>query len=172
MNFRAFAVSLYAALFLLQPASAQTLPDSIAGVAFLIGDWTGGGASQGGMTDAGTSSIHLIVGGNAIERRDHNDVTDKDGKLQQSFDQVMLIYPEDGTLRADYLDGAHTIHYVKATVEPGVSVRFESRETPGMPVYTLTYRRNSPDTLSVTFMSQMPGSQSVLLIAAGTMTRK
>jgi hypothetical protein len=166
-----FTVALLIALLTGGAATAQTLPDSIAGVAFLIGDWTGGGASEGGMTDKGTSSIHLIVGGNALLRKDHNDVTDKDGKLQESFDQYMLIYPEGGTLHADYLDGAHTIHYVRAEIAPGQSVQFESAAAPGAPVFRLTYTKETAETLGIKFEMQPPGGTNFATVASGILTR-
>jgi hypothetical protein len=166
-----FAVALSALILTGAGASAQTLPDSIAGIAFLIGDWHGDGKSEGGMTNHGTSSIHLIVGGNALLRRDHTDVTDKNGKLQESFDQVMLIYPEGGTLHADYLDGAHTIHYVKATVSPGVSVQFESAGGTGAPVFHLTYTKTDTDTLGIAFEMQPPGTAPFTMVAKGEVHR-
>ncbi len=166
-----FALTLCAFLLVGSAASAQTLPDSLAGVAFLVGDWHGDGTSEGGMTNHGTSSIHLIVGGNALLRRDHTDVVDKAGKLQESFDQVMLIYPEGGTLHADYLDGAHTIHYVKATVAPGASVMFESAGGTGAPVFHLTYTRTDADTLGVVFEMQPPGAPNFMTVAKGEVHR-
>ncbi|HEX4304135.1 MAG TPA: hypothetical protein VHZ78_15165 [Rhizomicrobium sp.] len=171
MIVRAFAASLFALLLVSSHASAQTLPDSIAGIAFLIGDWHGDGTSEGGMTNQGTSSIHLIVGGNALLRRDHTDVTDKTGKLQESFDQVMLIYPEGGTLHADYLDGAHVIHYAKATVSPGVSVMFESASGTGAPVFHLTYTKTDADTLGIAFEMQPPGAPKFVTVASGSVHR-
>jgi hypothetical protein len=172
MILRVLMTSFLALLFAAGSATAQTLPDSIAGVAFLIGDWTGGGTSEGGMTDTGTSSIHLIVGGNALERRDHNDVSDRSGKLQESFDQIMLIYPEGGTLHADYFDGAHTIHYTRATVAPGQSVTFEGAAAGGVPLFRLTYTRTSADMLGIKFEMQPPGVSAFTTVASGTLTRK
>ena len=167
-----FVLALFAFLFAGSAAQAQTLSDSMAGVAFLIGDWGGTGKSEGGTADTGTSHIHLIVGGNALLRQDHTDVTDKTGKLQESFDQIMLIYPEGGTLHADYLDGAHVIHYVKAAIMPGQSVQFESAAGQGAPVFRLSYTKTSADTLGILFEMQPPGAAAFVPVAQGTVTRK
>jgi hypothetical protein len=121
---RAFVYAGLLSSILAIPATAQTAPSPLDGLSFLVGDWTGTGKSENGGTDTGRSSIQRIVGGNALLRRDHTDVTDKNGKLIESFDQIMLIYPEGGTLHADYLDGTHVIHYIHAVIQPGQSVQF------------------------------------------------
>ena len=55
------------------------------------------------------------------------------------FDQIMMIYPEAGTVRADYSDGVHVIHYVSAMVEPGAAVTFTSAASPHLPTRLPTH---------------------------------
>jgi hypothetical protein len=153
-------------------ASAQTLSPQIAPIGFLVGEWTGAGKSEGNNSDAGTSSIQPIVGGTALLRRDHNDVTDASGKPVESFDQIMAIYPEGGTLHADYLDGTHVIHYVGAAVQPGQSVQFDTAVTPNAPAFRLTYTKTSADTLAIKFEMMLPGKSTFRTVAEGAVKRR
>jgi hypothetical protein len=141
-------------------------------IGFLIGKWTGEGKSEGGNTDRGTSSIEPIVGGTALLRRDHNDVIDSKGKRVESFDQVMLIYAEAGTLRGDYTDGSHIIHYRSATVNPGVSVQFVTEMTPDAPAFRLTYSKMSPSILGVRFEMALPGTTEFHTVAEGQISKR
>jgi hypothetical protein len=68
----------------------------------------------------------------------------------------MLIYPEGGTLHADYSDGQHVIHYTSATVSAGKSVTFMSAAGTG-PVFQLSYILQSADTLAISISMQAPG---------------
>jgi hypothetical protein len=158
------------ALAIASPATAQTAP--LPGISFLVGEWTGTGKSEGDTTDIGKSSIQPVVGGNALLRRDHTDVADKSGKVVESFDQIMLIYPEGGTLHADYLDGTHVIHYTSATVQPGQSVQFLSAASPVAPVFRLTYTKVGDTMLGIKFEMQPPGAPAFQTIAEGSVTRK
>jgi hypothetical protein len=83
----------------------------------------------------------------------------------------MLIYPEAGTIHADYSDGQHVIHYTGATVIPGKSVTFTSAALPGAPTFQLTYLLQRPDTLGLTFGMAPPGQKTVHPIATGTLKR-
>lgn len=153
-------------------AHAETLSPQLAPVQFLIGDWTGHGKSENNSTDTGTSSIHAIVGGAALLRRDHNDVRDAKGKLTESFDQVMLIYPEGDTLHADYVDGSHTIHYIRADVTDGQSVEFLTAVTANAPTFRLTYTKASATTLDIKFEMAAPGGTDFHTVAEGVVARK
>jgi hypothetical protein len=105
-----------------------------------------------------------------LVRRDHTDISDASGKLTNSFEQLMAIYPEAGTLHGDYFDGQHIIHYTSATVVPGTSVTFASAPAAG-PVFHLTYTLQPPATLAVTFAMAAPGSTDFHTIASGTLLK-
>jgi hypothetical protein len=154
-------------------AGPPSAPPALTGAAFLAGHWSGGRGqvSDTGGTSTGSSSFELVANGSALLRRDHTDLFDAAGKPTGSFDQIMLIYPEGGTLHADYLDGGHVIHYTSAVVVPGRSVTFSSAAEPGAPVFKLGYTLTAPTTLAVAFSMAPPGSSDFHPIAIGTLTR-
>ncbi len=156
-------------------ARAQTSPlaPGLAGLSFLVGVWSDGNGrvAERGGTSTGTSVITAEAGGGALLRRDHTSLQDASGRPAGGFDQIMLIYPEGGGLRADYADGSHVIHYVSAEVQPGRSVVFASAARPGAPVFRLRYELAGPGTLAVSFAIAAPGASDFRPIATGTLTR-
>lgn len=161
-------------LLLATPAFAEpALKPALQPVAFLVGNWDQGEGkvAETGGTSKGGSVMSVESDGAAILRRDHTETFDKAGKPAGSFHQTMLIYPDGGTLKADYVDGeGHAIHYVSAAVIPSKSVTFTSAAGQG-PVFRLTYESRSPDALAVTFGMTPPGSDQLRPIAAGTLKR-
>jgi hypothetical protein len=172
----ASAAALLAALALPNgSAIAQTTPvlqPALAPIAFLVGTWTSaaGTVADTGETAAGRSTISVEVGGAAMLRRDHTDLS-RGGKATESFDQLMLIYPESATLHADYTDGTHVIHYASAAVIPDRSIAFTSVAAAGAPTYRLTYEVVDADTISVHFDVEPPGASAFVPIATGTLHR-
>ena len=114
--------------------------------------------------------------GAALLRSDHTETFDAKGKPTGAFHQIMLIYPEGGTLHADYSDGeGHVIHYTTATVSAGRSVIFTSPPTPGAPTFLLTYEARPPNALSVNFSMFPPDGRGdrhhPITIASGTLKK-
>ena len=126
---------------------------ALAGISFLVGDWqTGRGqVADTGGTANGRSIMSLEAGGNVLLRKDHTDLFDKTGKPTGSFEQIMIVYPEAGTLHADYSDGQHVIHYTIANVVAGRSVTFTSSARPDAATFRLRYSLSAPRTLRVSF---------------------
>jgi hypothetical protein len=156
------------------PALAQPkLKPQLAEIGFLVGDWTSGSGkvADTGDTDRGGSKITVEADGAALLRQDHTETFDAKGKPTGAFHQVMLIYPEGGTLHADYSDGeGHVIHYVKAEVVAGRSVVFTAAAPPGAPQFRLAYELKAPGELGVDFAMVLPGG-AVRPIAAGTLRK-
>lgn len=155
-------------------AAEPPLKSELDGLNFLLGRWQDGTGkvADTGNASTGTSAFSSEAGGAALLRRDHTDLYDKAGKLTGGFDQIMLIYPENDTLHADYTDGTHVIHYGSATVVPGKSVTFLSVATPGFPIFRLEYALKSPGELAVTFSAAAPGTTNFSAVATGSLRRK
>jgi hypothetical protein len=119
-----------AALFVALSASAASPPlkADLAGIGFLVGRWesSNGKVADTGGTSRGFSVVTVEANGTALLRRDYTDLFDAGKKPSGGFDQIMLIYPENGTIHADYSDGQHVIHYTSAAVVAGESVTFSS----------------------------------------------
>lgn len=81
----------------------------------------------------------------------------------------MMVYAEDGTIRADYVDGAHVIHYRSATIEPGCAVTFDTGAIPGAPAFRLSYRMQKPGSLAPSFSMAPPGRDTFRPVAVGTL---
>jgi len=151
---------------------AQTKPE-LAAVSFLIGDWVSGrgDVADTGQQSTGSSHIQLVANGGALLRQDRTNLFDKNGRAAGGLDQVMLVYPEGGTLRADYSDGQHVIHYTSAAVEAGKSVTFSTSPSAAAPMFKLNYTLDDPNTLAVTFSMAPPGSSTFRNIATGTLKK-
>src|SRR4051812_10314990 len=85
-----------------QPAA--TLKAPLAGIGFLVGDWASdnGKVADTGGTSKGASHVTVQADGWMLLRQDHNQLFDAHGKPAGGFSQTMVVYPEGGTLRADY----------------------------------------------------------------------
>jgi hypothetical protein len=155
-------------------APAKTLGPELEPLSFLVGSWTAGQgqAAQTGGTATGRSAFSIEAGGGALLRRDHTSLKGPDGKRAGGLDQVMLIYPEAGGLKADYSDGGHVIHYASAEVTPGRSVVFRSAPQPDAPSFRLTYAAATGDMLTVKFEMAAPGRTDFKPVAEGQMARR
>jgi len=166
-----FSIALF--LGMASAAGAQTTPlnTELSGIGFLVGTWgnSDGKVAETGGTARGSSTITAEAGGSALLRRDHTDLFGADGKPSGSFDIIMLIYPQGGTLHADYADGQHVINYTSAVVVPGKSVVFMTATTPGAPTFRLRYELTGPMTLAILFEIAPAGQTSFHPIASGTL---
>jgi hypothetical protein len=159
-------------LALASPCLAEPVLDAkISGLGFLVGKWVSddGKVADTGGNAKGSSVFTVEANGGAILRRDHTILTDASGKATGDFDQIMLIYPDHGTVNAEYSDGQHLIHYNSADITPNSAVTFSSAAGAG-PVFRLTYSYKAPDSLAVTFGLIPPGG-SFQPIATGTLKR-
>ena len=162
-----------AALLLASPtlAHAAAPQGPLADVGFLVGNWKSGvgKVADTGGTSVGTSRITLEADGKTLLRRDRTQTFNKVGEPAGAFSQIMLIYPEGGTLRADYGDGeGHVIHYTAASITPGKSVEFTA-PAGAAPGFRLTYTLTARNALNVEFGMLPPGGAPFHEIASGTL---
>jgi hypothetical protein len=154
-------------------AQTPRLSPALSPVGFLVGRWIAeGGRAAPDKPLRGVSTIEPAVSGQALLRRDHTDVVGPDGAVVQSFDQIMLIYPDAGHLHGDYFDGAHVIHYVDAVIEPEHSVRFTTAPAVGAPAFRLTYEKEADGRLRILFEMQAPGQSGFQTLAEGMARRQ
>lgn len=157
-------IAMAATTAIAQPA---TLKAPLVGVGFLVGDWKGDGkvANTGGNS-TGTSHMTVAADGWMLLRQDHTQTFDASGKTTEGFSQTILVYPEAGTLHADYGDGeGHVIPYASAAVTPGRSVVFTAPPSATGPDFQLSYALTRPDDLAVDFGMLLPGSGPIHRIA-------
>lgn len=120
----------------------------LGGLSFPIGTWSGGDGKVAETVSACSTPSGTPAGG---------------------FDLVMMVYAEDGTIRADYVDGAHVIHCRSATIEPGCAVTFDTGAIPGAPAFRLSYRMQKPGSLAPSFSMAPPGRDTFRPVAVGTL---
>jgi hypothetical protein len=175
MRLAAFAIIMSFALpVVASSVTPPALKPDLAAIGFMIGDWQSGDGqvADTGGTSKGRAIISAEANGAVILSRAQTKLFDRAGKPAGGFQQLLSIYPDGGTLHADYSDGDHLIHYVSADVVPGKSVTFASAAAKGAPVFRLTYELTSPKIMTISFGMVPPGSMEFHPIAVGTATKK
>lgn len=129
-------------------------PASLVPLRFLLGDWEAIPDSSGGAT--GAFSFSSGVQEHVIVRTNYSISRAADAKPSSRHDDLMVIYDEAGTVRADYFDNeGHVIRYV---VQPKArSVAFVSEIKPSEPRYRLTYDLGADGILNGRFEVAAPG---------------
>ena len=99
----------------------------------LIGEWIASDPLPGGATGGTTFALELQ--GRVLVRKNFADY----GKGKPRHEDLIVMYQDGATTRADYWDNeGHVIHYVATVEEGGRRFRFLSDAGPG-PHYRLTY---------------------------------
>lgn len=160
------------ALSLLLPAAAFAAPpDPFAGLAFLVGEWTAGpGGGKPGEAIGGGFTLGPDLGGAVLVRRNRAEYAPRPGQARgEVHEDLMVIHPEGGALKAVYFDGeGHVVRYAVTAGEG--SATFESEPGPG-PRFRPVYRRHGEGQVSVAFLVAPPGKDFQPYVS-GTARRK
>jgi hypothetical protein len=146
------------------PAGGQppALVEALRPLQFLLGSWEGTGTGAPGAS-TGTAGFTVDLQGHALLRRATNDAP------TGHHEDLMVIYPGTGDLRALYIDNEqHVISYrVTVTSDPRGAV-FLSEETPGAPRFRLTYALGKDGVLTTSFAMAGPGAADFKTYVEGT----
>jgi hypothetical protein len=146
----AFAVALALAADARAQASASLAP-----LEFLLGDWEAVGLPPG---ESGAFIFSLAVQERIIVRTNYAQYPARDGRPATRHDDLMVIFPENDRLKADYFDSEqHVIRYVISIRGPK-DVMFLSELKPSEPRYRLTYTLGSDNVLKGAFDVSAPGA--------------
>jgi hypothetical protein len=130
--------------------------DPLAAVAALLGKWVAEpDPKQPGVT--GWTTFDRALGDRVAVRRNHASYPARDGKPASEHDDLMVVFVENGKLRAEYWDSEG--HVIRYEVQPPAASRliFLSEARAGTPRFRLTYAWPEPRKLELTFEIAPPG---------------
>jgi len=124
---------------------------------FLLGEWVGEGKGSPGE-GAGTFSFEFSLDSRVLVRKSHSTYPATKDRPAFTHDDLMMIYPEGGRMRAIYFDNEdHVIHYtVSASADPPGLV-FLSDPTPNAPRFRFRYASLGKDKVNGRFEIAAPG---------------
>jgi hypothetical protein len=150
----ALAFALVAAFTAATADGAQT-PTDLSALAFLLGDWDAVGLPPG---ESGAFNFSLAVQDRIIVRTNYAKTAARDGRPATRHDDLMVIFVEGDTIRANYFDSEkHVIHYVVQTRGPR-GVVFVSEPKAAEPRYRLSYSLGADELLKGAFEIAAAGS--------------
>lgn len=127
--------------------------DLLSPLRFLIGEWQAIDTPSG---ETGSFTFRLAVQDRVIVRTNEAVYAATTDRPASRHDDLMVIYEEHGSLRADYFDNeGHVIRYACAP-QDGHAVAFVSDAIPGEPRYRLTYTGGPNGTLLGSFEIASP----------------
>lgn len=116
-------------------------------IQFLMGEWTGQGTGDPGHGSGGYS-FGFDLDKRVLIRNNHADYPAANGRPAFSHHDLMIVYPENGNLRADYFDNkGHVIHF-KVQFSTVNMVEFVDDH------YRLTYTKLSDNKVGIKFGNQ------------------
>ena len=130
--------------------------DPLAVAAPLVGRWVADSdAKAPGVT--GWTIFEREAQGHALTRKNHASYPATKEQPARTHDDVMLLFSENGQLRADYVDSeGHVIRYV-VHAEGASTLVFVSDGAASAPRFRLTYRWPEKDRLDLLFEIAPPG---------------
>ena len=157
MSSSALVLLLPGLLFTTADTDAGPPRDPLASLAPLLGKWVAEpDPKQPGVT--GWTTFERALGERVVVRKNHASYPPKDGRSASEHDDLMVVFAEDGKLRADYWDSeGHVIRY-EAQSPAASRLVFLSEARPGAPRFRLTYAWPQPGRLELTFEIAPPGA--------------
>lgn len=135
-------------------ASAQK-PADLTPLTFLAGDWRATDTAPG---EEGRFAFQMQVQDHVMVRTNLAAYAAAGDRPASRHDDLMVIYGENGTLKADYFDNeGHVIRYVVHPERNG-RVVFISEPVASQPRYRLTYALGADGVLNGSFEIAAPGS--------------
>jgi hypothetical protein len=134
-----------------QPAATVELT----ALRFLVGEWEAIETSPG---ERGGFTFSLGVQDRVMTRTNHAIYDARDGRPASRHDDLMVIYVESGTIKADYFDSEqHVIRYVVQR-SGDRQVTFVSEPHASEPRYRLSYAAQPDGSLAGRFEIAAPGA--------------
>jgi hypothetical protein len=141
-------------LLLATTAGLRAQSDPIAPLRFLIGDWRAIDTAPG---ETGAFTFKLAVQDRIVVRTNEAIYAATADRPASRHDDLLVIYSENGSLKADYFDNeGHVIRYAVQPRPQGVA--FVSDASPREPRYRLTYSGGPDGVLLGSFELAPPGS--------------
>jgi hypothetical protein len=136
------------------PLSAQP-KTPLSALEFLVGDWEAIDTAPG---ESGGFGFAFSVQGRVLVRTNHADYAAGDRGPASRHDDLMVIYAENGAIKADYFDNEdHIIRYT-AQVRGARDVVFVSEAKASEPRYRLSYSAGADGLLKGQFEIALPGA--------------
>ncbi len=131
--------------------------DPFAAVEPLLGKWVAEpDPKQPGVT--GWTTFERALGDRVVVRKNHASYPPKDGRPASDHDDLLVLFVEEGKLRADYWDSeGHVIRYEVQTPAAHRLV-FLSEARTGAPRFRLTYVWPQAGKVELTFEISPPGA--------------
>ncbi|PYR07189.1 MAG: hypothetical protein DMF99_23870 [Acidobacteria bacterium] len=144
-----------AAIVMVVVLTAPLGADDLAQLKFLIGRWQAIDTAAG---ESGSFTFELAVQDHVMLRRNEAIYEATNRRPSSRHDDLMAIYSEGGSLKADYFDNEG--HVIRYSVQPrgGNRVVFLSDAKTSEPRYRLSYSIGADGALTGTFEVAAPGS--------------
>jgi hypothetical protein len=141
--------------FVLLTLAAPARSDELSALRFLIGEWQ---AIDTGPGESGSFTFKLAVQDRVMLRTNEATYAATDQHPASRHDDLMVIYAEGASLKADYFDNEG--HVIRYSVQPrgAGAVVFVSDAKPSEPSYRLSYAMGANGVLKGTFEVAAPGS--------------
>jgi hypothetical protein len=154
-------------------AQDQAPSTPLSGLKFLLGEWVGEGGGNPGQ-GSGEFTFSSEVQKSVIVRKNASHYPETKEKAAYDHNDLMVIYSDHDTIKAEYWDNEkHIIHYtVTVAKEPQTAVFVSDPHAAG-PQFRLTYAAMDENKLTISFEIATPGKPGEFApYIKGTATRR